>query len=208
MKKYGNIIIKLTVVLVLLFLDLWTKSIMQGLHNNGVLDPSGIEVIPNFFYLRYQSNEGAAFSMLGGQTIFLIGFSAVMLVVMMVIDWKMPTKNKWFFIGVILFYAGGIGNLIDRLAYHYVRDFVYFTFFPTVFNLADTFLVVGVICIAIYLLFYHTKEQKQAVVENEDQKMLDQKETILDGDRVVEKSQYTKEDHKETMNGESDHRGE
>lgn len=209
MKKYSRLLLKIGIVLILLFLDLWSKSIMQDLSNNGVLDfETGLTIIPHFFYLNYQGNSGAAFSMFTGKTIGLIIFTFVLLGVMGVVDWKIKTKNTWFYTGMILFYAGGIGNLVDRLFLGYVRDFIYFTFFPTVFNLADVFLVVGVICIMVYILFYYNKEKgiKQPT-KDADQEQLDAiKQRKVEDGRVVEKSQYDKEEHVEKIDGDNDQR--
>lgn len=209
MKKYSRLLLKIGIVLILLFLDLWSKSIMQDLSKNGVLDfETGLTIIPHFFYLNYQGNTGAAFSLFTGKTIALIVFTFVLLGVMMFVDWKIKTKNTWFYAGMILFYAGGIGNLVDRLFLGYVRDFIYFTFFPTVFNLADVFLVVGVILIMIYILFYYNKEKMVKKEETDgDQEKIDAiKKRKVENGRVVEKSQYDKEEHVENVDGDKDNR--
>lgn len=180
---------------------------MQDLSQNGVLDfETGLTIIPHFFYLNYQGNSGAAFSMFSGKTIALIVFTLIMLIGMIILDYFISkrSKNTWFYTGMILFYAGGVGNLIDRLFLGYVRDFIYFTFFPTVFNLADVCLVVGVICIMVYILFYYNKEKGiELPKKEEDQARIDEiKARKVEDGRVVEKSQYDKEEHVETIDGE------
>lgn len=209
MKKYSRLLLKIGIVLILLFLDLWSKSIMQDLSKNGVLDfETGLTIIPHFFYLNYQGNTGAAFSLFTGKTIALVVFTFVLLGIMIFVDYKIKTKNTWFYTGMILFYAGGIGNLVDRLFLGYVRDFIYFTFFPTVFNLADVFLVVGVILIMVYILFYYNKE-KQGKQEDKDvdQEKIDAiKERKVENGRLVEKSQYDKEEHVENIDGDQNNK--
>ena len=66
-------------------------------------------------------------------------------------------KNKTTFyclsFGFII--GGALGNLVDRIMLSYVRDFIYLDFFPTfpVFNIADSFLCIGAVMMAIYILF-------------------------------------------------------
>lgn len=57
--------------------------------------------------------------------------------------------------------GGGIGNLIDRVARGYVVDFIDFRLIHfAIFNVADIFVVVGVILLLIYLLFFESKRAK------------------------------------------------
>ena len=59
--------------------------------------------------------------------------------------------------------GGAVGNLIDRVAFKYVRDFIFLDFFPTfpIFNLADSFLCVGAVMLAIYILFMSGKKSEK-----------------------------------------------
>lgn len=91
-------------------------------------------------------NFGAAFGLLEGFNwlFVIIGF----LVVGIIIYYK-DKVNKYVYYGLIFLMAGVIGNLIDRLALGYVRDFIQISIYPS-FNLADIFNVVGVLLILIY----------------------------------------------------------
>lgn len=107
-----------------------------------------IFVIDNFFYLVYAENEGAAFSILEGhQIIFvLMAFLAVFLIYLC--NKKSNSNN----IGYPLLLGGIIGNLIDRLAYNHVIDFIGFKLFGKmmpVFNFADILIVVGAFLVLI-----------------------------------------------------------
>ena len=100
-----------------------------------------IEVIPGFFSLTYVHNTGAAWSILSGQQLFLI---LVSLVEMAVLTWflikYMKEKNTIYCVALSLMLGGAIGNLIDRVTLHYVRDFLDFIIFGydfPVFNIAD-----------------------------------------------------------------------
>lgn len=122
-----------------------------------------IPVIEGFFYFTFTENTGAAFSFLHnvswGQTFFkvLTSISLILFVALLVYYLFINKKNYIVApISLSLIIGGTIGNFIDRLAFSKVRDFIGFTFgnynFP-IFNLADTFLVVGVILFIFHLLF-------------------------------------------------------
>ena len=65
---------------------------------------------------------------------------------------------------MILIIAGGIGNLIDRVLLGYVVDYIQVSFFPPVFNLADSFVVVGVILLLVYVIFCTGKDDGREYV--------------------------------------------
>lgn len=117
-------------------------------------------VIDGFFYFTYTINTGAAWSFLANvswsQLFFkiLTGFA---LIAFMIFYIYAARKNyKWLRTSLILVISGTIGNFIDRLFNNGVTDFLGFIFgdyhFP-IFNLADSFLVVGVIMLIIHYLF-------------------------------------------------------
>ena len=115
----------------------------------------GIEVIKNFFYLIYTHNTGAAFSILTGQRIFLILIAVVILIIIINYIRKNKVKEKLDIISFSLIIGGSLGNLIDRIVRGYVVDFLDFKIFGydfPVFNLADTFIVVGVFLLLIITL--------------------------------------------------------
>ncbi len=109
-----------------------------------------IKIIDNFFYLTYVKNYGAAFSILTGSTLFLIGigFLALLLIYYFLINNKKLSKIELITYGFLI--AGIIGNLLDRIIRGYVIDYLDFKLigynFP-IFNLADTFIVLSVIII-------------------------------------------------------------
>lgn len=135
-----------------------------------------ITVINNFFYIRHLENKGAAFSILHGKTIFLVATSSIVALVLIFILIK--NKNRFFRLTLSLILGGALGNLFDRIFREgSVIDFLEFHFgsyvFPT-FNLADSFVVVGTILLAIYILFIYkepgAKMQKteEGIQETED----------------------------------------
>ena len=68
--------------------------------------------------------------------------------------------------------AGGIGNLIDRIRLGYVVDMLHFQFWPSypVFNVADMFVVVGVILFLLYYLFLYEKTDSKKAREEQAKK--------------------------------------
>ena len=106
------------------------------------------EFIPGFLSLTHLRNTGAAWSLLEGKMIF---FYVITVIVSVVIIYLL-IKN-WYSVGLSFVLAGAIGNFIDRVRLGYVVDMLQTDFmnFP-IFNVADSTLVVGVICIFIYLI--------------------------------------------------------
>ena len=70
-------------------------------------------------------------------------------------------KNDWWYsLGIGFLISGAIGNLVDRLFLGYVRDFISIRLFNFVFNIADLFITIGVICFVIYLIISMVKDHK------------------------------------------------
>lgn len=116
---------------------------------------NGIELIKNFFYLTYTHNTGAAFSILTGQRLLLILVAVIILILIFNYIRKNKVEGKVEKIAFSLIIGGSLGNLIDRIIRGYVIDFLDFKIFGynfPVFNLADTFIVVGVLLMLITTL--------------------------------------------------------
>ena len=112
--------------------------------------------IPNLVSLTYLQNRGAAFSMLQEQQWF---FAVITLVVMVGAIWylhKHIEDSFWTVFGLVLIIAGGLGNFIDRISQGFVVDMFHLDFINfAIFNVADSYLTVGV----IVLLFSMLKEE-------------------------------------------------
>ena len=96
---------------------------------------------------NYTTNTGAAFSLFQGYTLILTIISFVVAILLI----YFAKKYLKYYLGLAFIFAGTVGNLIDRVILGFVRDFVDFGFFP-VFNVADTFNVVGVI-VVIWMMY-------------------------------------------------------
>ncbi|ALS37963.1 MULTISPECIES: signal peptidase II [Enterococcus] len=134
---------------VLIGLDQWVKYLTV---TNIPLGETK-EFIPGFMSFTYLRNTGAAWSLLEGKMWFFYIVTVVVVAVVLYILIKHINGSKWFTIGLSLVLAGAVGNFIDRLRLGYVVDMFQTDFisFP-IFNVADSALVIGVICIFIYLI--------------------------------------------------------
>lgn len=121
-----------------------------------------VEVIPNVVSLTYIRNTGAAFSILEGQ-IWL--FYIVTIVVVAVLLYYMYTEardNKVLGTLLAVVLAGAIGNFIDRLFLQYVIDMIKLEFIDfAIFNVADSYLTVGVILLVLYTIYEETVADKK-----------------------------------------------
>ena len=105
-------------------------------------------------------NTGAAWGMFSGKVIWLVVASVVMIVGLFVFNHFIKNKNTFYCIGFGLVIGGAVGNLVDRIVFNYVRDFIFLDFWPSfpVFNVADAFLCVGALMIAIFIMFMQGKK--------------------------------------------------
>ena len=110
-----------------------------------------IAVIDNFFYITYVSNPGAAFGMFPYQTAFFVIITIIVALVIVYYYRLLAKGHRWLRFGLALMLGGALGNLIDRVRGVYVVDFLNFTIWPPVFNLADSAIVIG---IAVFLIAF------------------------------------------------------
>lgn len=114
-----------------------------------------INLINNFFRITYVKNTGAAFSIFSNNTILVIIISIVVIGFLLFYIYKNKGNNKLENVSYAFILGGAISNLIDRLVYGYVIDFLDFeilSYDAPIFNLADTFIVIGVILFLINTL--------------------------------------------------------
>lgn len=114
-----------------------------------------INLIDNFFRITYVKNTGAAFSIFSNNTILVIIISVVVIGFLLFYIYRNKGNNKLENVSYAFILGGAISNLIDRLVYGYVIDFLDFeilSYDAPIFNLADTFIVIGVILFLINTL--------------------------------------------------------
>lgn len=129
--------------MILLCIDQISKLLVVNL----LTKTDSITIIKNFFYLTYINNDGAAFSILVGKRILLILIAVLVIVMLIRYIKKNNIQNKLELVSISLIIGGSLGNLMDRVIRGYVIDFLDFKIFNynfPIFNLADTFIVIGV----------------------------------------------------------------
>ena len=138
------------IALTLFIIDQLSKSLISTYLklNESIL------IIKDFFYIRYINNTGASFGMLSNSKILSILLSVIAIIIILryMNSFK---KTKINMIGFGLVLGGVLGNLSDRILFGYVKDFLDFVIFNynfPVFNLADIFIVIGVIILIISII--------------------------------------------------------
>ena len=134
--------------IVFLIIDIVSKLIVSNLMN--VHD--SVVIIRDFFYITYVRNTGAAWSMFAGKTWLLIIVSLVIIGFICFYIYKNKPKSKIELVGYSLVLGGAIGNFLDRVIYGYVIDFFDFYIFGynyPIFNIADIFIVIGVMILVL-----------------------------------------------------------
>lgn len=143
--------------LVIIVVDQITKALVLG--SADIADPRLIpdgyrfaEVIPGILNLTMVRNTGVSFGLFGGGearwplTVFAILVSAALAV------WALRTQRRTLITAIGLVMGGALGNVIDRVRFGYVVDFVDFSgtgLFPWVFNVADSAITIGVLLLIL-----------------------------------------------------------
>ncbi len=173
------IIISVIVMLGLVVLDQVSKYLIVSAFDMGqhigaleldVLDAitrglKPVEIIPGVLNFRLVLNDGAAFGSLdNARWIFMILSTVAIIAILVYMFWKKP-QNKLLLVSLTLITAGGIGNMIDRVALGYVIDFIDFCAFPKlwmwVFNVADSCITIGACLLALWMIIDIVKDYKR-----------------------------------------------
>lgn len=168
MKK--NIILGLIIVVSAILIDQISKIVMLSLLQT---EGNSIVVIENFFKFYLVFNDGAAFSSFSGQFPLLMGITVLATIVFIIMAFSAKFDfNPFYAWGIYLMIGGMCGNLIDRIFYtdHAVVDFLSFTFWGSefaTFNIADSCLVVGVICVCIDMLICEGLRKKKLIKQGD-----------------------------------------
>lgn len=146
--KYG--LLYLITFIIVLGGDLVTKLVV----NESMQLGQSYQVIKNFFYFTYIHNTGAAWGMLSGRFFLFYAISIIAGIMLIYYFIKSDKSQVLLRFGIVLIFSGMLGNLYDRVFFHYVRDFLdFFVFgydFP-IFNIADMGVVIGVLLIILDL---------------------------------------------------------
>lgn len=134
------------VALTVVVADQLTKLLIQSNLALGESVPVGPVAI------TYITNTGSLFGLFPNQTLFLIITAAIGLAAVLVYYRYLPARTLLVRASLGLLLGGAVGNLIDRLRFGYVIDFVDLRVWP-VFNLADSAVTVGILMLAWFILF-------------------------------------------------------
>lgn len=139
------------ITLIIIIFDVISKIFISNIL---ILNKS-ITIIPNFFYLTYTHNYGGAWSIFDNSTLFITIVSFLIIIGIIYYLFKNKVTRKIEIVGYSLLLGGAIGNLIDRIVYGYVIDFLDFYIFKydfPIFNVADIGIVVGIILLLVSMI--------------------------------------------------------
>lgn len=142
----------LLISLAVLLLDQMVKRLIMSDMPLGM----SIPVLPGIFHITYIQNPGAAFGILAQQRWLFIAVGFLFMGAAVVFRRRLRRESRWMQCGVALLLGGAVGNLVDRILWGAVVDFLDFRVWP-VFNIADISIVVGVGCM-MYALLRQEKE--------------------------------------------------
>lgn len=169
-KRWWLMLIELAVMGAILLFDLLTKKYAVEFLStqHGWKHP----FIEGFISLTYTENTGAGFGMFSGNTTALTVITAIVIVAILIYLILAQKESMWLRISLLFIASGGIGNLVDRIGLGYVRDFIKFDFWESfaIFNIADSFVTVGVfmlIAVLIVMLVKEGKKNKKAFEEEQ-----------------------------------------
>ena len=110
-----------------------------------------IKVIPGIFHLTLVRNTGSAFGLFKDWTQFFIISSVIVIALIFFYVWRCRCKDIFLISALGLILGGAIGNLIDRILFGCVIDFLDFRVWP-VFNIADSSITIGAMMLALKVL--------------------------------------------------------
>lgn len=160
-------IFEISLFIFLLVGDLLTKQLAASfLSTTG----GSYEILKGVWNFIYVENNGAAGGAFAGQTVLLIVITSIVSVALIAMLVFKPKLSKNLRLCLIFIVAGAIGNLVDRIAFGYVRDFIDYTFLQTWFNIdfaigniADVYVCVGAVMLIFYVLFEYKDEHFQGL---------------------------------------------
>lgn len=165
--NYFKFFFQFLVIIIIFFIDRYTKLYLLNIVENG----TNVDFyIFSFLNINLVWNTGIGFGLLSfnASLIYNIITSIIISINIFIIYLIIKTKNlsKYFLLIII---GGSLGNLFDRIYYSAVPDFLDFhigNFHWFIFNIADIFITIGVICLILYEIFMNNKTKKRK--ENND----------------------------------------
>jgi signal peptidase II len=160
-------VISVVAILLIFALDQHLKKIVYLKLSIG----ESIPIIKNILHVTFVTNTGAAFGLFKDNTFVFIIISLIAILITSIFMFLSIKKGEFlskpfFNLGLILITSGALGNLIDRLKFGYVVDFIDVRIWP-VFNVADSSITIGTFLLILSSIVSHNKSKvtKQALQE-------------------------------------------
>ena len=158
MKRASLLVTDFMLFVILVITDQLTKHLAVVRLKN----QAAYNLINGILEFNYLENRGAAFGVLQNQKYFFVFVALIFIGVIVFVLIKVPAQKKYYSLNILLVMiaAGAVGNMIDRVRYDYVVDFIYLVCiqFP-IFNVADIYVTTAtVILVFQILLVYKTND--------------------------------------------------
>ena len=156
--KYLKVVLNLVFLIsagFILLIDQITKYVV----NKNLPVNSSIEVIPKIFFITHVKNSGAAFGLFQNRTNIFVAISVIAVILIIILKIKLNLNSIIYNISLGFVLGGALGNLIDRFFVGEVTDFLNFVFWP-VFNVADSFIVIGFSVIILIVFKKYLKKDE------------------------------------------------
>ncbi len=154
MKRASLLVTDFMLFVILVITDQLTKHLAVVRLKN----QAAYNLINGILEFNYLENRGAAFGVLQNQKYFFVFVALVFIGVIVFVLIKVPTQKKYYSLNILLVMiaAGAVGNMIDRVRYDYVVDFIYLVCiqFP-IFNVADIYVTTATVILVFQILFVY-----------------------------------------------------
>ena len=154
MKRASLLVTDFMLFVILVIADKLTKHLAVVRLKN----QAAYNLINGILEFNYLENRGAAFGVLQNQKYFFVFVALIFIGVIVFVLIKVPTQKKYYSLNILLVMiaAGAVGNMIDRVRYDYVVDFIYLVCiqFP-IFNVADIYVTTATVILVFQILFVY-----------------------------------------------------
>lgn len=158
LRKYRVYVFEILFAVAAIAVDLVSKAAAFDILED--VPGGSIAVAEGIFSLTMTRNYGASFGVFSGKTTLLSAITGIGIALVLVVLIVRPKALKILRYSLIMIFAGGLGNLVDRIAFGYVRDFIDYTFLETFFgidfaigNIADIFVMIAMGMLIVYMIF-------------------------------------------------------
>ena len=154
MKRASLLVTDFMLFVILVIADQLTKHLAVVRLKN----QAAYNLINGILEFNYLENRGAAFGVLQNQKYFFVFVALIFIGVIVFVLIKVPAQKKFYSLNILLVMiaAGAVGNMIDRVRYDYVVDFIYLVCiqFP-IFNVADIYVTTATVILVFQILFVY-----------------------------------------------------